>query len=359
MEKVQLEELLASLVSNGGSTLHLMAGRAPCLRIQGNLVVAEQDRLSCEDIDELTKDFLFADHRERLGRSEEVEILYSSAEDVRFRTTVIPQSKGLSLVFRRVPKEIPDFEGLGLPELFEDFAGLKSGLFLLTGFFGSGKSTTMASLVDRINERSPRQIITLENPIEFIHRQRMGYLHQREIGTHVRDVVSGIRDAYHQGAEVIYVSELDSVEVMIAALEAAERGCLVLASTHASSILGALSKLFKCSGEESLERLRERFSRCLRVMVSQALLRQRHGTGRVPLLEIMIKNQAVASAIAAGHFEELMEIMARGKGLGMQTTDMALRRLVSKKLISGEEAMYHAADREWVGARAHASKTHA
>lgn len=356
MEKAQLEELLANLVRSGGSTLHLMAGRAPCLRIHGNLVVAEQDKLSAESINELTKDFLFADHRERLARCEEVEILYSSAEDVRFRTTVIPQSSGLSLVFRRVPQEIPEFDALGLPELFDDFAGLKSGLFLLTGFFGSGKSTTMASLVDRINERSPRQIVTLEDPIEFIHQQKMGYLHQREIGTHVSDAVSGIRDAYRQGAEVIYVSELSSIQVLRAVIDAADRGCLVLASTHASSIVGALAKLFNCSGGEPLERLRERFAGCLRVMVSQALLQQRHGKGRVPLLEILIKNQAVADAVADGRFEELPEIMERGKGLGMQTTDMALRRLVTKNLISGEEAMYHAADREWVSTRAGGGK---
>ena len=214
MDKTQLEELLASLVRSGGSTLHLMAGRAPCLRIEGNLEVADAERLTAADITELTRDFLFADHRERLDRGEEVEILYSSSEDVRFRTTVIPQSRGLSLVFRRVPRDIPKLEDLGLPSLFDDFANLTSGLFLLTGFFGSGKSTTMAALLDRINEMHPLQIVTLEDPIEFIHEQKNGYLHQRELGTHVTDVVAGIRDAYRQSAQVIYISELSSKETL-------------------------------------------------------------------------------------------------------------------------------------------------
>ncbi|MHC5062383.1 MAG: type IV pilus twitching motility protein PilT [Planctomycetota bacterium] len=348
MEKLQLEELLDSLVQSGGSTLHLMAGRAPCLRIEGNLEVADQDRLTAADITELTKDFLFADHRERLERGEEVEVLYSSTSDVRFRTTVIPQSRGLSLVFRRVPHDIPRLEDLGLPALFDDFANLGCGLFLLTGFFGSGKSTAMAALIDRINEQNPVQIVTLEDPIEFIHEQKNGFLHQRELGSHVTGVVEGIRDAYRQSAQVIYVSELDSRETLLAVLEAVERGCLVLAAMHASSVVGALSKLLGAGEDEVDGRLRERFAKCLRVMVSQALLRQSRGPGRVPLLEIMIKNHAVDEAIAAGKYEELPAIMARSKGMGMQTTDMALRQLVDKNLISSEEALFHAADREWV-----------
>ncbi len=348
MEKLQLEELLESLVASGGSTLHLMAGRAPCLRIEGNLEVADRDRLTAEDIAELTKDFLFADHRERLERGDEVEILYSSSADVRFRTTVIPQSRGLSLVFRRVPHAIPRLEELGLPPLFDDFASLGSGLLLLTGFFGSGKSTTMAALIDRINEQNPVQIVTLENPIEFVHQQKNGFLHQREVGTHVPSVVAGIRDAYRQSVQVIYVSELDSRETLLAVLEAVERGCLVLAAMHASSIVGGLSKILGAGNSETDVRLRERFAKCLRVMVSQALLRQSCGTGRVPLLEIMIKNASIDAAIADGRYEELPAIMARGKGLGMQTTDMALRRMVDKNLISADEALFHAADREWV-----------
>lgn len=351
MDRSQLEELLASLVRSGGSSLYLIAGQPPCLRIQGKLVRAEGEALAPQVLSDLTRDFLFADHRQRLERGEEVEVLYSSTRGVRFRTTVVRQSQGLNLVFRSVPDRIPDLESLSLPDQLGSFVEFQRGLVLITGFIGAGRSTTLASMVHRINESRACHVVTLEHPIEFVHKPQRALIHQRQIGTHVDSIARGARDAVVQGADVLCVNEIDSFEALEAVLDATERGLLVLATSHGSSVVGGLSDLLQMVPAEARMRTQRRLASCLRAMTAQTLLTRRHDQGRVPLVEILIRSDAVARAIGDGRFDDLRDLMARGRGLGMQHGDAALRQLLNANLISLEEAQYHAEDREWLTAR--------
>lgn len=348
MDRSHLEELLAGLVRSGGTTLHLITDQPPSLRIKGALVAAADTPMSGQVIGDLARDLLFADHRARLEQGEVVDVLYSSHAGLRFRTTVIPQLSGLSMVFRRVPDTVPSLRELELPELLSSLVGFRSGLVLTTGFFGSGKSTTLAAMVGRLNQERPVHVVTIEDPIEYIHQPAMALVHQRELGTHVATIEEGVAEATRLGAEVIAIGELRDWPGLRAAIHAAERGSLVLATFTASCVVGAIAELLRLvPGDERL-RVRYRFVQVLRAIVSQTLIRKRHSQGRIPLLEILVKNENVAKAIRRGRLQLLPELMARGRGLGMQTNDMALRALLNRHLITTEEAAYHAVDRDWV-----------
>ena len=351
MDRALLEDLLGSMVRSDATTLHLVSGYQPCMRLQGKLVYSEGPPLTHKVVVELSREFLFDDHHKRLETGDEVQVLYSSQDDVRFRTVVMRQAKGLSMVFRRIPTHIPTLAELELPPLTSSFVEFRSGLILLTGFLGSGKSTTLAALVNHINQNSPHHIVTIEDQIEFIHDSAKSMVHQREVGFHVDSFADGVRDACRHGARVIVVGEIHDYETLDVCVKAAEMGTLVLSTTHASGVVTGLTELVSLCHPDDRPRMRLRMSAVLRVMISQSLLNKLNNKGRVPLVEILINNQAVGKAIRSGMFQELPILMQKGRGLGMQTTDMALRSLLLRNLITEDEALYHAVDREAVLAR--------
>ena len=263
----------------------------------------------------------------------------------------MPQRQGLNLVFRRVPESVPCLADLGLPEHIANFVEFQRGLVLISGFIGSGRSTTLAALIDHLNTHRRTHVVTLEDAIEFVHVSKESLIHQRQIGTHVESVGSGVSDAALQGAQVVCINELSTFEALDAALTAAERGMLVLATCHGSTVASALTDLVALARPDHAVRTRTRLAENLRGMVAQTLLSRLHDTGRVPLCEILIRSEAVARAIAEGRIEDLRQLMARGRGLGMQTSDAGLRQLLNANLVSLEEAQYHAEDRDWVVSR--------
>jgi twitching motility protein PilT len=324
MDKAALETLLAGMVRSDATTLHLVAGHKPWMRMAGALVACNLPTLTNQHLEDLGGEFLFDDHRQRVSRGEEVQVLYSSQDCVRFRTVVARQAHGLSMVFRRIPNKIPTIAELDLPPLTSSFVEFHSGLVLATGFWGSGKSWTLAALVDHVNQNSQHHVVTIESPIDFIHSSVKSMVHQREVGFHVDSFASGIRDACRHDARVIMVSEIHDYETL-------------------EACLGAV--------DEDRARTRLRLASNLRVMMSQHLLNKVGGRGRVPLVEILINNQAVGKAIRAGKFQDLPALMQKGRGLGMQTADIGLRSLLLKGVITQEEALYHAVDRDSVLAR--------
>jgi len=348
MDKAALETLLTGMAKSNATTLHLVAGHKPWVRTATKLVPCSGPELTNESLEELSNEFLFDDHRQQLAIGEEVQVLYSSQTCVRFRTVVMRQAQGLSMVFRRIPHKIPTIADLGLPPLAGSFVEFRSGLVLLTGFWGSGKSWTLAALVDHINQNWQHHIVTIESPIEFIHESAKSMVHQREVGPHVDSFARGVRDACRHDARVIIVSEVSDYETLDACLDAAERGFLVLTTFHATSVVSGLTELMSLCRSEDRPRMRLRLSSVLRVMMSQHLLNKAGDNGRVPLVEILINNQTVGRAIRSGQFRDLPEAMQKGRGLGMQTSDMALRSLLLKDAISQEEALYHAVDRDSV-----------
>ena len=348
MEKEDLEKLLSRVVRADASALHLVAGHRPSMRTKGRLVRSEEEPITSHALETLSREFLFADHRQRLDDAEEVEFLYTSQMGIRFRTVVMRQSRGLSMVFHRIPTAIPDFDRLKLPRILSGFCGLNSGLVVITGFLGSGKSTSLAAMVDHINSNFSKHVVLVESPIEYIHAPRLSIVHQREVGFHVRSFAGGVREACRVGADVIVVSEVRDAETMDAILDATERGVLVLTTLHASSVVAGMSEFQGFYHADDRQRMQARLASALRIMMAQTLLSEQHGGGKVPLLEVLVNSSSISRIIRSGSFHDLPAAMAKARGLGSQTTDMGLRDLLSRRLISEEEALYHAVDREEV-----------
>ena len=355
MDKQKLEELLHSIVRTGASTLHLVAGQAPCVRLQGNLMRSTEPPLTAQDLQELTRDFLFADHRKELAEGHEVEVLYSSRSGIRFRTTVMEQATGLSLAMRRVPSEVPTLAELGMPDLVGGFTTFRCGLVLVAGFVGSGKTTTVAAMVEKLNQEPNHHIVTIEDPIERLYRPGASLLHQRELGAHVSSYQEGIDDAVRSGASVVVVGSIEDAATLSAVLDACEAGLLVLSTCHGSNIVSGLTGLLARCAPAERGRIRYRLANALKVMLAQTLLQKSHGGGKVPLVEILINNSQVNEALRAEAFQALPGIMQKCRGLGMQTVDLALKSLLSRNQITLDEALYHAVDRDWIGSRPTAS----
>lgn len=348
MDKAALEALLKKTVDADAGALHLVAGNAPVMRSRGRLVRIEQEDIERKALEQLSKEFLFEDHRQKLQDGEEVEFLYKSSDNVRFRTVVMNQSGGLSLAFHRIPTTIPTLDGLGIPPMISSFTEFQGGLVVLTGFLGSGKSASLAALVNHVNTNQSRHIVCVERPIEYIHTSDQSLVHQREVGFHVQSFAAGVREATRHGADVIVVGELRDAETMEAVLDAADRGILVLTTLHASSVTAAMAEMQGCFGPDDRARFRSRLAGVLRVVMAQTLLNRIHNKGKIPLLEILINSPAMAKVIRSGQLQDIVSVMERNRGLGMQTNDMGLRDLLNRNLISEEEAGYHAQDRELV-----------
>jgi twitching motility protein PilT len=346
-ERAALEQLLAGMVRSGASTVVLMPGQPPLVRVQGALVPTGEP-LSEFGVDELLRGALFEDQWQRVRQGHELNFLYTTASGERLRTVVMRQENGLKAVMRRVPQQIPSFESLGLPELLSSFIEFQSGLVMLTGFLGSGKSTTLAAMVDRLNRTTNELVVTIEQPIEYLFETSAALVHQREVGTHVATYAQGITEAVYHGADVVVVGDLHDYATLDAAIDAAERGLLVLTTLHGSSVVGGLYDLVSLCPVDERPRMRVRLSQVLRAMMSQTLIRRSQTKGRVPLLEILINNPAVRQHLRAGSFQELPTIMERSRGLGMQSADQGLRALLARNLISVDEALYHATNRDAV-----------
>ena len=352
MDTKRLEALLAAISRLGASALHLVPGRAPALRVQRRFVAGDETPVLPADVEELTRDMLFSDHREQLARLGHVEVLYVARSGGRYRATVADANGAVSLVLRPVPKAPPRLEPLDLPDQLAGFTRCRNGFVAVAGFFGAGKSTTLAAIVEACNEDAARHIVTIEDSIQFVHQNGAALLHQREVGTHVASAAEGIRQAVAAGVDVIVVGDVRDQVTLEAALSAAESGCLVFGGVEAGSIVGALAELTTMVPVEDRARLRTRLAGALRGVTAQSLLQRSHKAGRVPVVEILVSSPAVRASIRAGRLQDLGGIMKRCRGLGMQTTDIALRGLLTRHLVTQEEALLHASNRDEVLARA-------
>ena len=348
LDRNELDNMLETMVRSGASTLHIVSDRAPSLRIRDKLVRSEGGSVSGQDVASLLKFVVPEGQQARVDRGEELDALYTTDSGVRFLGTASLDERGPAISFRRVADQPPTFQDLGLPELLDSFCSFRSGLVLVTGFFGSGKSTTLASMAARILQSRSAHVVGIESPIEYVLDHGQGVVHQREVGRHVASFAAGVREAVRHGADVIVVGAVQDLATVEALLDAVERGALVLAGLQAPSIVGSLERIDSIAAGTDLDRLHGRLAQALRVVFSQTLLPRSHGDGTVPLLENAISNRNIAKAIRAGRYEGMPELMERGRGLGMQTTDLGLKALLSHNAISIEDALHHAVDRDWV-----------
>jgi len=344
---LELADLLRTAVEKGASDLHLTAGRPPVLRINGELnFIENQPVLTKENIPILLEPMLTDERRGELERNGQVDFSYGLPGLGRFRVNVFHQRSTVSAVMRLIPHEIPTFERLGLPEVVKDFTEKTRGMVLITGPTGSGKSTTLASLIDIINTNRSCHIITLEDPIEYLHKHKRSLINQREIGTDTVSFAGALRAALREDPDVILVGEMRDFETIQTALTAAETGHLVFATLHTNDATQTVDRIIDVFPPHQQAQIRIQLSLTLQGIVSQQLLPRADIPGRVLACEVLVATSAVRNIIREGKTYQLPTVMQTGGKLGMQTMDSSLRDLYRQRKITIQEALLRASDPE-------------
>jgi twitching motility protein PilT len=334
---VTLEDLLRQTRELGASDLHVHSGAPLKLRLHGRLVdvsgVVER-----EEAEELIRGLLDEAQRARLEEELQIDFAYAIPEVGRFRANAYRQLRGLDAVFRAIPPEPPTLAELGMPASFERLASFHQGMVLFTGPAGCGKSSTMAAMVRMINERRPDHIITVEDPIEFVHRSRRCVVNQRQVGPHTGSFARALRAALREDPDVIAIGELRDLETISLALTAAETGHLVLGTLHTSSAIRTVNRLLGVFPPDQQAQIRVMLSESLRAVVSQRLLPRADGRGRVAAVEVLMNTQAVGNLIRDRKTFQLVSIMQTGGTRGMCLLDASLAELVRSGAITEEAA---------------------
>ncbi len=338
----RIDTFLKIMHRSGASDLHVGDGYAPILRIHGALESAKHRILNIEEVKILLYEMLSDRQIRELEEAGEIDFTYTLAKVARFRISIYKKHEGLGAAFRLIPNEVPTLDSLGFPELLKKVLSQKSGLILVTGPTNSGKTTTLAAMVDYLNEHMNYHIITLEDPLEYIHVNKNCLINQRQIGQHSRSFASALRAALREDPNVILVGEMRDTETISLALTAAETGLLVLGTLHTRSAAQTVSRIVDVFPANQQDRVRMALSEVLAGTCCQQLVRRADGAGRVAALEIMIKTSAISNLIRESKLQQIGNALVTGRQLGMQKLDHHLKELVSQKIITAEEAALHA-----------------
>lgn len=338
----RINAFLELVVQQQGSDLHLVSGNPPRIRLFGDLYPVKFRELTADE----TRDILYEVMPERSRATFEahgnVDFAYVVPGLSRFRVNVFRHLHGVGAVFRTIQNEVTSLEELGLPTVLKGMARQDQGLILVTGPTGSGKTTTLAAMVDFINAARKAHIITIEDPIEYIHNNKLSLVSQREVGTHTDSFADALHSALREDPDVILVGEMRDLETVHMAVTAAEMGILVMATLHTNSAAATIDRIINVfpPGEEPY--IRTMLSTSLRGVISQHLVRRADGKGRMAAVEVLVNNSAVSNIIREGKTEQLENVIQSGAMQGMQSLDNALRRLLDENLIAGADA-YRAA----------------
>lgn len=339
-----LNEILIRSVECRASDIHLSVGRAPNYRIDGVLHTEGEERLMPNDIKNLITPLLDERHAEELEKTGQTDFAHAISGVGRFRVNVFKQRGTLACVMRTLPFEIPEPEKLGIPPEVVAVTEKKRGLVLVTGPTGSGKSTTLASLIQVINRTRADHIITLEDPIEYLHRHDKSIVNQREIGSDTENYAKALRAALREDPDVILVGEMRDLETISTAITAAETGHLVLSTLHTIGADKTIDRIIDVFPPDQQQQVRIQLAAVLECVVSQQLLKRSDGNGRVAALEVLFANNAVRNLIREGKTFQIASIIQTSKRLGMQMMDDALYDLYMQRMIDGETAISYAQD---------------
>jgi len=337
---VNIPDLLRFSVSNGASDLHLSSGSHPMIRIHGTLQKLDLPRTEDQDLRDGVRDILEEDQIERLEEMKEIDLSYKVEGVARFRINVFEQIEGIAAVFRTIPEEIMSFEELGLPLALRDLALRERGLVLLTGPTGSGKSTTLATMIDHVNESKQVHIITIEDPVEFFHASKNSMINQRELGHSTHSFANALRSALREDPDVILVGEMRDLETISLALTAAETGHLVLATLHTSSAAKTIDRIIDTFPASQKTQVRSMLAESLEAVVQQKLLPKKGGKGRVVATEVMIANTAVRNLIREDKIYQIGSVIQSSGKEGMHSLDQDLQRLLHQGVIDRETAAF-------------------
>jgi twitching motility protein PilT len=350
-EVMSIDQLLKIAIERNASDLHITAGLPPMLRIDGRLVPTEFPRLKPEDTRRLIYAILNDKQREKFERDLELDTSYGIAGYGRFRLNVFKQRGAVSAAFRAIPNIIKTPQELGLPDIVNELAKKRSGLILVTGPTGVGKSTTLAAIIDIINSTRSEHILTIEDPIEFIHTHKKSMINQRELGVDTYSFANALRAALREDPDVILVGEMRDLETISGVLTAAETGHLVLSTLHTIDAPQTIDRIIDVFPTHQQQQVRIQLAGVLEAIISQQLIPAATGSGRVLACEVLIANAAVKNIIREGKVHQLKAIMQTNRQIGMQTMDQALYDLWKENKISSEEAIARSSNPQEMKAR--------
>jgi twitching motility protein PilT len=341
-----LSDLLRHARAIGASDLHVAAGTVPHIRIHGTLGPLPLPEVTTEQMEAWVMPILSPERRQHLGQARQLDFCHKDPELGRFRSNVFFQRKGASAVFRLIPEEVPTVSDIELPESVWELTSYSQGLVLVTGSAGCGKTTTLAALVDRVNETSKSHILTIEDPIEYVHRGKLSLVNQREVPTHSVSFAKALRQSLREDPDVILVGEMRDLETISLAITASETGHLVLATLHTTTAASTVDRIINSFPPDQQGQIRQMIADSLKAVISQALLPRRDGSGRVAAFEILRNTPNVAGLIREGKTFQIPTAMQTGGAAGMVLMDGALQQLVQKGTIDARVAYDHASRKE-------------
>jgi twitching motility protein PilT len=347
-EKItSIDDLLREAVALDASDLHLSAGSKPVVRVKGELLrLPDYPKLTPDSNREMLYRILSTEQQKQLELGRQIDLSYSIPGVARFRVNMYFQRKALGAAFRLVPTELKTLEDLGLPTTLYEMANKPRGLVVVTGPTGSGKSTTLAALVHYINRTRAEHILTIEDPIEFLHFHDRSVVNQREIGPDAPSFAEGLRAALRQDPDVILLGEMRDLETISTALTAAETGHLVFATLHTQSAAQTIDRIIDVFPAEQQAQIRIQIASTLQGVVAQALMPRADGTGRIAAVEVLIPDDAVRNLVRQGKVEQIYSIMQTSTGRGMQTMEQALAELTLQRVITRDVALSRSTKRD-------------
>jgi twitching motility protein PilT len=343
-----IDGLLHRMKDAEASDLHLKSGLRPRYRVHGYLADVEGAApLTRDQVDAMTRELLTEEQDRYFREAGEIDFAYGDLKSGRFRCNFFQDHNGPAASFRRLPIQIPTLKDLNLPPVLESFIHIRSGLVLVTGPTGSGKTSTLAALLDLVNTEYRKHIITLEDPIEYLHPSKKSVIHQRGLHYDITDFASGVRAALREDPDLLLIGEMRDLETIRLALTAAEVGCITLATLHTNGAAQTVDRIIDVFPADEQPQVRAMLSQSLGGVVSQVLLRRTDKEGRVPATEVLIGNPAVSNLIRENKVQEMTSVIQAGKSQGMHTLDESLMSLVTKKMVDPEEAFSYAENKGW------------
>ena len=342
---MDIKDLLKFAVENGASDLHISVGRPPIVRLHGDIETIEAPEITADDTKAMIETLCNEEQRAKFAKNWDFDMSYALPGVARFRVNLFRQTRGDGIVFRTIPDQIQSLEELGCPAIFRQIARQPRGVVLVTGPTGSGKSTTLAGMIDEINTHEKAHILTVEDPVEFVHPSKLSLINQREVAAHTHSFANALRAALREDPDIILVGEMRDLETIRLALTAAETGHLVFGTLHTSSAAKTIDRVVDVFPAAEKEMVRAMLSESLRAVISQTLLKRAEG-GRIAAHEIMISTSAIRNLIRENKVAQMYSAIQTSKHLGMQTLDQALQELVQSGAVTLEEAAPRAVNKD-------------